>query len=63
MMSQPGRQRTAISQFPIISSIKGSQTMKFGQLIECNMKNIFVEKSHTKYCGKTFLDLFLKDQN
>ena len=27
--------------------------MKFGQLIECNMKNIFLEKSYTKYGGKT----------
>ena len=23
--------------------------MKFGQLIECNMRNIFLEKSYTKY--------------
>ena len=27
--------------------------MKFGQLIEYNMRNIFVEKSHTKYAGET----------
>ena len=27
--------------------------MKFGQLIECNMKNIFVEKSYRKCGGKT----------
>ena len=26
------------------------QTVKFGQLIECNMRNIFLEKSYTK-CG------------
>ena len=26
--------------------------MKFGQLIECNMWNSFVEKSYTKYGGK-----------
>ena len=25
--------------------------MKFGQLIDCNMKNIFLEKSYTK-CNK-----------
>ena len=25
--------------------------MKFGQLIECNMRNIFLEKSYTK-CGR-----------
>ena len=28
--------------------------MKFGRLIEYNMKNIFLEKSFTKYGGKTF---------
>ena len=30
---------------------KGNQTMKFGQLIECNLRNIFLEKSYTK-CGR-----------
>ena len=28
---------------PIMSRSKGSQTMKFDQLIECNMRNIFLE--------------------
>ena len=27
--------------------------MKFGQLTECNMTNIFLEKSCTKYGGET----------
>ena len=27
--------------------------MKFGQLIECNMRNIFLEKSYTKSVGET----------
>ena len=27
--------------------------MKFGHLIECNMKNILLEKSYTKCCGET----------
>ena len=27
--------------------------MKFGQLIVCNMKNIFIEKSYTKCGGET----------
>ena len=26
--------------------------MKFGQLIEYNMKNIFLEESYTKYSGE-----------
>ena len=29
--------------------------MKFGQLIECNMRNIFHEKSYTKRGGETSL--------
>ena len=36
---------------PNISRRKGNQTMKFGQLTECNMRNIFLEKSYTK-CGE-----------
>ena len=27
--------------------------MKFGQLIECNMRNIFLEKSYAKCDGET----------
>ena len=27
--------------------------MKFGKLIECNMRNIFLEKSYAKYGGET----------
>ena len=30
---------------------KGNQTIKFGQLIEYNMRNIFLEKSYTE-CGR-----------
>ena len=32
--------------------------MKFGQLIECNMKNNFLEKSYTKLGGETSLRPF-----
>ena len=38
----------------ILSNIlrsKGNQNMKFGQLIEYNMRKIFFEKSYTKYSG------------
>ena len=38
---------------PNISRTKCNQTMKLGQLIECNMKNIFLEKSYTKCDGET----------
>ena len=37
--------------FSNISRSKGNQEMKFGPLIEYNMRNIFVEKSYTKYAG------------
>ena len=50
MTSQTGQQIITIHLFPNISIIKGNETMKFGQLIEYNMKNIFLEKSNTK-CG------------
>ena len=38
---------------PIISRSKGNQATKFGQLIEYNMRNIFVEKSYPKCAGET----------
>ena len=36
-----------------MSSSKGNQTMKFGQLVEYNMKKIFLEKSYTNCGGET----------
>ena len=53
MTSQPGLQAIAIHILPSISRSKGNQAMKFGQLIEYNMRNIFVEKSFTKCAGET----------
>ena len=38
---------------PNISISKGNETIKFGQLIEYNMRNIFLEKLYTKCEGKT----------
>ena len=43
---------------PNISRSKGNQTMKFGQLIKCNMRNIFLEKSYSKCDGETSLRPF-----
>ena len=54
MMSQPGKQTIAILILFNISRSKWNQTIKFGQLIEYNMKNIVFEKSHTK-CGGKFI--------
>ena len=36
-----------------ISRSKGNQAMKVGQLIEYNMRNVFVEKSYTKCAGES----------
>ena len=44
MTSQPGLQTVAIHILPNISQSKDNQTMKFGQLIEYNKKDIFVKK-------------------
>ena len=44
MASQLGYQTILIHTLPNISRIKGNQKIKFGQLIECNMRNIFLDK-------------------
>ena len=43
-----------------ISSRKDYQAMKFGQLVEYNMRSIFLEKSYTKSGGETIPRLFSK---
>ena len=53
MTSQPGYQTIVIHTFPNISRSKDNQTMKFSQLIEYNIKNIFLKKSYTKCSGET----------
>ena len=50
MTSKSEKQTTGIHTMANISRSKGNQTMRFGQLIEYNMRNIFFEKSYTK-CG------------
>ena len=63
MTSQPGYQTTVILILPIISRSQGNQTMKFGQLMKYNMRQIFLEKSYTKSGGETIPDPFPKNQN
>ena len=41
MTLQTGKQTTAIEILPHISRSNGNQTMKFGQVIEDNARNIF----------------------
>ena len=52
MTSKPGSQTIAI-QLINISRRKDNQTMKCGQLIEYNMRKIFLQKSYTKRGGET----------
>ena len=53
MTSQSWKQATSIHILPNISRSKGHQTMKFGQLTEYNIRNVFLEKSFTKCYGET----------
>ena len=53
MTSQTGKQTIVTHILPNISISKGNETIKFGQLIEYNMRNIFLEKLYTKCEGKT----------
>ena len=54
MMSKPEKQTITLHILPNISRSKDNQTMKFAQLIEYNMRNIFLEKSLAK-CGRETL--------
>ena len=53
MTSKPGKQTIVKHVLPNILRNKDNQAMKFGQLREYNMKNIFLEKPCTKFGGKT----------
>ena len=60
MTSQPGKQKIAMYTLPNILKGKDNQIMKFGQLIEYNMRNIFLEKSCTTCGGDTIPRPFSK---
>ena len=53
MTSQPAQQTIAIHILPNISRSKGNQAMKFGQTIEDNKRNIFLQKSCRKWVKET----------
>ena len=53
MMSQTGLQTIAIDILRNISQSKGYKTMKFGQLIEYNKGNIFLQKLFRKWVNET----------
>ena len=44
---------------PNISRSKGNQSMKFGQVIECNKRNIFFKNHAENEAERLVLDLFL----
>ena len=50
MTPQPRQQLTTMHILPNISTSKDNKAMQFGQLIEYNTRNIFLEKSYAK-CG------------
>ena len=54
MTSQPGQQTIAIHVLTNISKSKDNQAMKFGQLIEYNMKNIIREMRWKYYLQTHF---------
>ena len=59
MTSKPGTQIIAIHILPNTLRSKSNQTMKFCQLIESNTRNIFPEKSFTKFGGTTIQFVFI----
>ena len=57
---QPGQQTIIMHMLPNILRSTGNQTMKFGQLIEYNMRNVFL-KNNTENVEKLVPDLCLKN--
>ena len=60
MTSQPGKKIIAIHILPYISRSKDNQTVNFGQLIEHNMRKIFLEQTYPKCGGETSPSPFSK---
>ena len=60
MMSKPGKETTAIHMLINISRSKCNQRMKFGLLIEYNIRHIFLEKLYTTCGGKAIPRHFSK---
>ena len=63
MTPQHGKQTIEVHILPNISWSKGNQTMKFGQLTEYNMRNIFLEKQCLKFGKETNLRPFSEKLN
>ena len=54
---------TAIHILHNVSRSKENQTMKFGQLIEYNMRNIFLKNHTENVVEKLVQDRFIRGQN
>ena len=63
MTSQPGKETLVIHILPYVSRSKDNPTVKFGQLIEYNMRKICLEKSYPKWTEETSSKPFSKNQN
>ena len=63
MMSETGKQIITIRIQSNISRGKDNQIMKFGQLIEYNIRKLFLEKSYPNIVEKLVPDLFPKAQH
>ena len=63
MTSQLGKKTIAMHMFPNVSRSKVNQIMTFCQLIEYDMRNIFLEKLYTKYGRETIPRPFYKESN
>ena len=64
MTTGTGKEMITIHTLSNISRSKTNQIMKLGQLIEHDMRNIFLEKSYTNnVVEKLVKDPFLKNQN
>ena len=63
MTSQPRKQTIAIQILPKISKSKDNQVIKFGQLIEYNIRIIFLTNYTQNVEVKLFPDSIVKSQN
>ena len=60
MTSQPVYQTIVIHILHNASGSKSNHAMKFGLLIDCNMRNVFLEKWYIKWGGETSARPFSK---
>ena len=63
MTSQTGQKIITINILPNISRSKGNQTMKLGQSIEYNMRDLFQKKHIQNVAEKIVPDPFINNQN